>query len=181
MEALVLAAAVVVAAAALLAASRAGAAEDAPASSAAVEALIALRFPDVASITTAELAAWMQDPARPQPLLLDVRGAEEYAVSHLPGAVRVEPGADPRPFLAGVDAERPIVTYCSVGYRSAAMARAIRAAGHPAVSNLKGSIFAWANEDRELRRDGERVEVVHPYDVKWGRLLRPERRAELSP
>ncbi len=180
MVAVVLALAVFVAVAALFARSLAAAAGE-PASWAAVDALISARFPDVLPLTTAELAAWLADPARPRPLLLDVRGAEEYAVSHLPGALHIAPGTDPRPLLAGAGAPRPIVTYCSVGYRSAAMAQAIQRAGHSAVSNLAGSIFAWANEGRPLQRGGQAVDVVHPYDTAWGLLLRPERRAELRP
>ncbi|MGH7937844.1 MAG: rhodanese-like domain-containing protein, partial [Bryobacteraceae bacterium] len=74
-----------------------------------------------------------------------------------------------------------IVTYCSVGYRSAGMARRLHAAGFTRVQNLEGSIFEWANEHRPLVHDGKAATQVHPYDALWGRLLQPEVRAPLPP
>jgi rhodanese-related sulfurtransferase len=139
----------------------------------AVHRLVESRFPGVRRISTADLAAWVDDPSRPPPLLLDVRTADEYAVSHLAGAVRVEPGADPGPALAGVPHDRPIVTYCSVGLRSARMADTLTRRGWTDVRNLRGSIFTWANEGRPVVRDGRPVRVVHPYDAVWGTLLAP--------
>jgi rhodanese-related sulfurtransferase len=139
----------------------------------AVHRLVESRYPDVRPITTAELAAWLADPTRPPPLLLDVRTADEYAISHLPGAMRVEPGAAPDATLAGVPRDRPIVTYCSVGLRSARMAELLGRRGWTDVRNLRGSIFAWANEGRPVVRDGRPVRVVHPYDAVWGTLLAP--------
>ena len=38
-------------------------------------------------------------------------------------------------------------------------------------SNLKGSIFKWANEGRPLVQDGKPTHQVHPYNKYWGRLL----------
>ena len=55
----------------------------------------------------------------------------------------------------------------------------LREAGFAHVENLRGSIFEWANEGRPVVRDGREVEAVHPYDAVWGRLLAPERRADL--
>lgn len=39
--------------------------------------------PEVAAISTGELANWLADGSRPPPLALDVRTAAEHAVSHL--------------------------------------------------------------------------------------------------
>src|SRR3954465_11673699 len=72
------------------------------------------RFPKVEWISTAELAGWMSDHNRPTPLLLDVRTAEEWEVSHLAGARRVEPNAPVETAIAGVAKDTPIVTYCAV-------------------------------------------------------------------
>ena len=115
-------------------------------------------------------------------VLLDARGPDEYAVSHLPGARRVDPDADAAALgsaLADVDRRRPVVVYCSVGARSAAVARRLRKAGFERVENLRGSIFRWANEGRPVVRDGEVVGEVHPFDAVWGRLLDPEHRADV--
>jgi len=140
-----------------------------------INAKIRHEFPDVKRISTAELAAWLSDHGRPAPLLLDVRTRAEYEVSHLANAEHVDPDA---PATAmDVAKDRPIVTYCSVGYRSAAFAQRLRAAGFSNLVNLEGSIFAWANEGRPVFRGGAQVEKVHPYNRTWGLLLRREHRA----
>ncbi len=44
--------------------------------------------------------------------------------------------------------------------------------------NLKGSIFAWANEGRPLvAGDGQSAKQVHPFDAFFWKLLKPELRA----
>ncbi len=134
-------------------------------------------FPRVPRLSTEELAAWQADKRRPQPLLLDVRTAEEFAVSHLRGARQVSPEA--RPATLDLPKDRPIVTYCSVGYRSAALAERLLEAGYRDVRNLSGSIFAWANEGRPLVQAGRPATRVHPYSPRWARLLSESRRAPL--
>ena len=74
---------------------------------------IAHDFPQVKRITPAELAAWLQDAKRPPPVLLDVRTAAEYEVSHLKKAERVQPGSPAT--AVRIPKDQPIVTYCSVG------------------------------------------------------------------
>ncbi len=142
----------------------------------AMNARIRSEFPKVKRITTAELAAWLNDQKRPTPLLLDVRTPAEYNVSHLKGAQRINPDAK-APF--DLPRDRPIVTYCSVGYRSAALAKRLREAGYQTLENLEGSIFQWANEERPVYRDGEPVSKVHPYNGIWGKLLAPAHRADV--
>jgi rhodanese-related sulfurtransferase len=137
------------------------------------------KFSDIDWITTQQLAKWLAEKNRPKPVLLDVRTPAEWNVSHLAGARRVDPKADAKTAADGVAKDAPIVTYCSVGYRSAEMAERLRAAGYIHVQNLDGSIFQWANEHRPLVHDGGRVTRVHPYSARWGRLLEPEIRAPL--
>jgi len=74
---------------------------------------------------------------------------------------------------------QPIVVYCSVGYRSSALAEKLARAGMTNVFNLEGSIFAWANEGRPVYRGDTLLNPaqVHPFNTKWGQLLRPELRA----
>jgi rhodanese-related sulfurtransferase len=109
--------------------------------------------------------------------LLDVRTPKEFAVSHLPGAQLIAPDAKPEDVLAKLDRKRPVVVYCSVGYRSSKLAERLQAAGLAQVMNLEGSIFAWANEDRALEKDGQPATQVHPYNKRYGQMLKPERRA----
>ena len=136
-----------------------------------IERRIAAEFPSVRHISTTELDAWMKDASRPQPTLLDAREPEEYAVSHLPGAIRVSPSATADQLLPGLDKNKPIVVYCSVGYRSASLSKRLQEGGFSHVSNLDGSIFRWANEGRRLVSDDGTADVVHPYDERWGQLL----------
>lgn len=131
------------------------------------------RFPDAPRISTDELADRLR--SENPPVLLDVRRPDEYAVSHLPGAVRVDPDAPPR-LPEGVDDDASVVAYCAVGWRSAKWVEELRRQGVDAV-NLEGSIFQWVAEDRPLVRDGRSVDVVHPYSKTWAWLVDPEDRA----
>lgn len=133
-------------------------------------------FPDVPQVTPAALAARLDGPA--PPVLLDVRTADEYRVSHLRGARRIDPDAGDFGALADLPRDTAVVVYCSVGYRSSALARRLRAAGFTNVANLEGSLFAWANEGRPVYRGDVRVDQVHPYNKRWGLLLRPALRAQ---
>ena len=67
--------------------------------------------------------------------------------------------------------------YCAVGYRSSAVAERLQKAGVRTVFNLEGSIFQWANEGRPLEADGHPADKVHPYNVRYGKWLAPDRRA----
>jgi rhodanese-related sulfurtransferase len=138
------------------------------------------KFAKVEWISTTELADWLAKKQQGAPVLFDVRTAEEWNVSHLPGARRIEPGATAEVAGRGLKKETPIVTYCAVGYRSGEMAERLRLAGFTNVRNLEGSIFAWANEHRPLVHKDERVTRVHPYNGFWGRLLNDDARAPLK-
>jgi rhodanese-related sulfurtransferase len=140
--------------------------------------LIRLQYPGVEWISTRSLGAWLGDSARPAPLLLDVRTEREFAVSHLRGAIRVEPDGPIPDSLLGLPRTTPVVAYCAVGYRSAGLAERLREAGFTDVRNLTGSIFQWANEGRPLARGIEPADRVHPVNWWWGLLLRSNRRAQ---
>lgn len=134
-----------------------------------VNAKIHHEFPDVPRMQTAELAELLNKANDQKPLLLDVRTKAEFDVSHFAGATRIEPGADVTKL--DLPKDKPIVTYCSVGYRSAALAKKLRDAGYTHVTNLEGSIFRWANENRPLVHDGQPTDKVHPYNALWGTLV----------
>ncbi len=141
----------------------------------AVKQAIRAEFPGVEQISTAELNTWLTSE-EPSPILLDVREEAEYRVSHLRGAIRVDPGGETSP-PAGAGKNTPIVTYCSVGYRSSKVAKRLMEQGYTNVSNLEGSIFEWANQGLPVVREGEEVRQVHPYDRNWEQLLDTELRA----
>ena len=137
--------------------------------------MIRVKFPGVAQLSTDSLQTWLEEPGQApsdRPLLLDVRTKEEYEVSHLKDAVLAASEKEALEALAGVPPDRPVVLYCSVGYRSSEMAGFLQKRGFEKVYNLEGSIFAWANEGKPVYRGEERVQVVHPYDRVWGKLLK---------
>lgn len=139
-------------------------------------AWVASRHPDVLRLTGQYLAAQPNGDY----LLLDVRSAAEWSVSHLPAAFRCEdPGA------AVAEARRRhctrVVVYCSIGERSSQLAERMQALDpNLLIHDLAGGIFTWASEDRPLvDADGQPTRWVHPYDTSWGALLPPDRRAPL--
>jgi rhodanese-related sulfurtransferase len=137
------------------------------------------RHPSVPQLSTGALRAWLADPSRPQPVLLDARERAEYEVSHLKEAWLAPDLETALRALEGRGSDTPIVVYCSVGVRSSALAEKLIRAGYRNVSNLEGSIFEWANLGYPLHRGAEAATKVHPYDSNWGRLL--ERRLWAEP
>lgn len=135
------------------------------------------RFSDVNHISVADLKAWLRDASRKPALFVDARTEEEFAVSHLPGAMRVNPKFDGETLPDGIDAERPVVVYCSAGYRGARLARHLQRIGHRCVWNLDGGIFAWGNDGMPLERDGRTVCNIHPFSRIFSRLLKPGKAA----
>ena len=142
--------------------------------------LVRKRFPQVSQLSTAELGNWLQNKSRAQPILLDVRTPEEFRVSHLRGAIQVDPSSQAADLMPVINSGRPVVTYCSVGYRSSAVADRLVKAGVPQVHNLEGSIFQWANEGRALEADGKVVAKVHPYNSTYGKMLDESKRAAVK-
>lgn len=136
---------------------------------------ITARNPEVPWIRAAALDRWLRE--EPKPLLLDARAPAEYRVSHLEDAVWVDPD---RPDLEALrpHRDRRTVVYCSVGWRSGDVAAALRRDGWREVYNLEGGLFSWANADRPIV--GPRAPAVHPFDARWGRLLRADLRIPLG-
>jgi rhodanese-related sulfurtransferase len=135
-----------------------------------VVGVVRAEFPDVPSLSTRQLAQRLRGP-EPAPLLIDNREPREFAVSHLPGARNLRSLAAIE--AAGIPRRQPIVVYCTVGYRSAVLVRALRGAGYTNVVNLPGSIIQWHQQGHPVFAAGRRVRQVHPYDASWGRLLDP--------
>lgn len=131
-------------------------------------------FPDVAIVDAADLARMLRSAS--PPLLIDVRMPAEQDVSTIPGALRVAPSVDPHDVVERAG-ERTIVVYCSVGVRSARLARALAAAGGADVRNLVGGIFGWANAGRPLAGPNGPAQRVHGYDAAWSVLLDAHLRA----
>jgi rhodanese-related sulfurtransferase len=136
------------------------------------------KFPQVTWVKTDSLAVWQRDPAQARPVLLDARTEDEFAVSRLQGAARIDPY---RPSLRPVQKlpkDTAIVVYSSAGYRGARVASWLARAGYSNVRNLSGGIFAWVNEGRPVFRGETPTAQVHPYNQVWGRLIEGKYRAE---
>lgn len=134
-----------------------------------IKLLIRLQFPRVRQLSTEDLAAWLTRDTKP--LLLDARTKEEYEVSHLENARLATDNLQNLIEREKINFATPIVVYCSVGYRSTALAKQLQSLGYQNVFNLSGSIFQWVNENRLVYRVGIQADRVHPYQKWWGYLL----------
>lgn len=133
-------------------------------------------FDDVRSQSTVQVAARLGSVEAP--LLLDIREPGEFAVSHIPGAINVPPSAVLAEAIGDVPRDRPVVVYCSVGWRSAEMARRMSAIGYRDVTNMQGSIFRWVAEGRPLEDgQGRPAGTVHAFGPPWSWLVAPDDRA----
>ncbi|MDB5824741.1 MAG: sulfurtransferase [Herminiimonas sp.] len=94
-------------------------------------------------LTAPEVAAWLADPARPAPLLLDVREPWEFETCHLEGA-RLMPMNTVPARQQELDPEQPVVCICHHGARSMQVAAFLERQGFQNVTNLTGGIHAWA-------------------------------------
>ena len=94
-------------------------------------------------MTPRELKAWLDGGA--QPLLLDVREPQEYAINRIPGGFLVPMSDLPRR-VGELDAARPTVVYCKVGERSARAVEFLRGLGFRDVRNLTGGVRRWVDE-----------------------------------
>lgn len=115
-------------------------------------------FPSVPEVTVATLQGWLD--AGDDVVLVDVRTAEEQAVSMLPGAIRAV-DVDPEE-LRG----RVLVAYCTIGARSGEWALVQREAGLD-VRNLAGGVLAWTHSGRALQGPDGPTRRVHVYGRRW--------------
>ncbi len=78
------------------------------------------------------------------PLILDIRKPEDYALGHIPGAVNIGAGALFTPEkLSLLPPNRPIVVYCYSGQSSAQVVAALNLLGYDAYS-LRFGMPSWA-------------------------------------
>lgn len=99
----------------------------------------------VAEISSKDLAGWLADSSRQQPLLLDVRESWEYALARIEGSTHMPMNLIPLR-LSELPDDQPIVTICHHGVRSYQVGLYLQNAGFEQVLSLKGGVDAWANE-----------------------------------
>lgn len=132
-----------------------------------VNASIDKKHPSIESLSVEELQQQLN--SKHIPVIYDVRKKKEFSISHLPGALHAQDAAQ-----VSVAKDTPIVAYCSVGIRSADFVSELVKRGYTNVKNLRGSIFSWANQGYPLVRDAIPVRKVHPFNKRWGKLLKSE-------
>lgn len=96
-------------------------------------------------IRPAELKAWLEDPQREKPLLLDVREPWEFERCHIEGAIPMPMNGIPAR-LQELPQDKDIVVICHHGVRSFHVARFLDHSGFTRIINLTGGVDAWAKE-----------------------------------
>jgi rhodanese-related sulfurtransferase len=92
-----------------------------------------------------ELRAWLDDPSRPKPVLLDVRETWEYEICHIDGS-RLVPMRQVLSDMQALDRAAETVVICHHGIRSYQVARVLEREGFAAVYNLTGGVEGWARD-----------------------------------
>lgn len=107
------------------------------------------------------------------PILLDTRSAEEYSVSHIADANHIDYESFDKSMVADLPKDKPVIVYCSVGYRSERIGEKLQEMGFKSVSNLYGGIFEWVNEGNTVVDTANTpTDSVHAYDKIWGLWLK---------
>ena len=94
-------------------------------------------------ISPAELRAWLTDPSRPKPQLLDVREPWEYRTCRIGDSLLI-PMREIPARVAELDPRTDTVVICHHGARSMHAAFFLERQGFESVYNLSGGVDAWA-------------------------------------
>jgi rhodanese-related sulfurtransferase len=94
-------------------------------------------------INASQLKAWLDDAARDQPVLLDVREPWEYEKARIEGS-RLVPMREVPARMAEIDEDKEVVAICHHGGRSMQVAMFLERQGFKSVHNLTGGIDAWS-------------------------------------
>jgi rhodanese-related sulfurtransferase len=112
---------------------------------------------------TPENLAGQQEPVQ----VVDVRYPNEWEAGHIEGSVHI-PADELDDRLGELSRDRPVVTVCRSGSRSAAAAEQLAVEGFT-VENLEGGVLAWVEAGRSLvtgdgSPGGDVVEPEPPRD-----------------
>lgn len=141
------------------------------------------KYPTVKHISAEELKNQLNVQNRSDVILFDVRESKEYAVSHLDGAIRIDPSIKTDDFFKQYDDDlkgKTAIFYCSVGRRSSQLINRLETTNNSDKSlemlNLEGGIFRWTNDTLPVDGVG-----VHPYNWYWSRLIDDKSMIHYSP
>ena len=123
-------------------------------------------------ISTDELAKLISNNQNVQ--ILDTRKKEEFEVSHLENAIHVGyKKFDVEQFKDQLNKNQPIIVYCSIGVRSEEIGEQLKMAGFENAKNLRGGLFKWFNENRQIiDKSAKPTQQIHGYNKKWSRFLK---------
>jgi rhodanese-related sulfurtransferase len=92
--------------------------------------------------TIANVAGLKTQLKNPQTMLVDVREPSEYQSGHIPDAINI-PLRMLAQKLGEIPRDRPVVMYCSTGYRSAMGVMTLHLLGYDNVQGFPPSFAAW--------------------------------------
>jgi rhodanese-related sulfurtransferase len=105
-------------------------------------------------------------------VFVDAREKGEYEVSHIKNAVWVGYDDFDMKRLRQLDKNKPVVVYCSVGYRSERITKKLQNAGFKKVYNLYGGLFEWYNEGYPMvNKSGQPTQKIHAYNKNWSQWV----------
>lgn len=98
------------------------------------------------------LKEWLDDEARPNPVLLDVRETAEHQICKIEGSLLMPMHLIPLK-IAELSKEDEIVTICHHGMRSGQVAQFLLQNGFNKILNLQGGVEYWAiSVDNTMQR-----------------------------
>ena len=95
------------------------------------------------NLNPTELAAWLADPKREKPILLDVREPWEFERARIEGSLHV-PMREIPGRLGEIATDRDVVAICHHGGRSMQVAMFLEKNGFSRVHNLVGGVDGWS-------------------------------------
>lgn len=143
---------------------------------------------DYEAVEHLELSEFASMPADDM-VTFDVREENEFLVSHIEGAIQLDPdttAADFERLYADQIEGKTVVFYCSVGRRSSELAarvdEVVKSSSARASFNLAGGVFSWRNQRRALvSAPSQATTKIHPYNFYWGRLIDDKKAISYSP
>lgn len=104
-------------------------------------------------------------------LFLDAREKKEYDVSHIKNAKWIGYNTFKTKRIKDIPKDKPIVVYCTVGYRSEKITEKLQKMGYANVSNLYGGIFEWVHQNKKVYIDTLTTEKIHTFNKDWSKWL----------
>jgi rhodanese-related sulfurtransferase len=110
------------------------------------------------------LEAFKEALGSADPLLIDVREADEYAAGHIEGAINI-PLRTLADNLDKVPSDRPVIVYCASGHRSGLGTAALAMLGYGNVRAFPGGWHVWSQAGEPVATDSAAAASVGAKEV----------------